>query len=900
MPRDSPPSYTTEVRKFQENEEPRGDTYIKKKEILPKTRPEGGHQQRYVSDEERMRGLSIPGLVNLGHLPSPMIPREDGYGDLDRQQVLLKEKVMKYPRDVNANEGYKPLARHERKLITRPMRATNYPTTERKEIRREAPQRQSEFVISPEISTAEYQDALDQAKIIARRQGREDIQEILQAVLRIRAQGKREFEKASTRQANARDSLRKETEPPRQPPDRLPNRGGAGGGGGGGGDDDPNEPDDAGDEEDDSEEEDETDSESGEGGIREQLPAELRGQRMYRLRLPLTQERQRVRNLQPNEGGGGGSSPSSSPPPSDHPQNRNPRRRRRTRRVYVLQGPVGPPGRDRRDGINAPIQPIPQPRLNTTQLNTTALEQSFDRMGQSMVEVLSEQKVANLQLKDQMQQNHETVQEQANAMKDLVELSARKAYDHMFTAVPIFDGTKPELFHDWIEQIETLCQESGRDIITELLGRAGPQVQRIIKSIPENKPYSKKREELMRCCSHIQSKVHAAKELQDLMQKPEENLRAYIHRFSYLHYHATDKVPEIEKDTTHIVKFLSSIRNTQIAKRIAEKRISEGMTLKDIFTKALELETGFQISEGVAQRRDAEVMEINFNQINDSEINEVGKRSRSPRDIVCWGCGQNGHYQRDCPYKMGNLGAGGPIDEGVVGQMQHTLITSSDITNKMMGELYKQLAAAELKGQLYKRGYKRAKASIAQSGTMTTTMTPAQTTPRTIPYVTSTAPVQTVPITVPAVMNPTVQLTRVKHDPNSTASYVTKAIKIPRGITNAKAYFAAANPKTATANTTPVTTATVKVPRTMTLKTGDKKSKTITVPTSSKAKVVQTKLDSCQSLDTIPEEEPNDEIEPEEEIIVSDTKVEDLCSILADGETDIDLKGEDSETEPES
>ena len=186
-----------------------------------------------------MRGLSIPGPVNLGHLPSPMVPREDGYGDLDRQQVLLKEKVMKYSRDVNANEGYKPLARHERKLITRPVRATNYPTMERKEIRREAPPRQSEFVISPEISIAEYQDALDQAKIIARRQGREDIQETLQAVLRIRAQVKREFEKASTRQANAGDSLRRETEPPRQPPDRLPNRGGAGGGGGGDGDGDP-------------------------------------------------------------------------------------------------------------------------------------------------------------------------------------------------------------------------------------------------------------------------------------------------------------------------------------------------------------------------------------------------------------------------------------------------------------------------------------------------------------------------------------------------------------------------------------------------------------------------------------------------------------------------------------
>ena len=327
LPRDSPPSYTTEVRKSQESEKPRDDTYNKKKEILAKTRPEGDHQQRYVSDEGRMRGLSIPRPVNLGHLPPSMIPKEDGYGDLDRQQVFLKEKVMEYPRDVNANEGYKPLARHERKLIAKPMRATNYPAAERKEMRRGIPQEQPEYVISPEISTAEYLDALDQARIIAKRQGREDIQEILQAVLRIRAQGKREFEKASTKQTNARDSSRKETEPPRQPPDRLPSRGGAGGGGGGGGDDDPNEPDDAGDEEDDSEEEDETDSESGEGGIREQLPAELRGQRMYRLRLPLTQERQRVRNLQPNEGGGGGSSPSSSPPPSDHLQNRNPRRR---------------------------------------------------------------------------------------------------------------------------------------------------------------------------------------------------------------------------------------------------------------------------------------------------------------------------------------------------------------------------------------------------------------------------------------------------------------------------------------------------------------------------------------------------------------------------------------------
>ena len=99
------------------------------------------------------------------------------------------------------------------------------------------------MLFPPGISTEEYLDALDQAKIIARRQGREDIQEILQAVLKIRGSREKEsLKKHHTKQTNARDSSRKETEPPRRPPDRLPDRGGAGGGGGGDGDDDPNEP----------------------------------------------------------------------------------------------------------------------------------------------------------------------------------------------------------------------------------------------------------------------------------------------------------------------------------------------------------------------------------------------------------------------------------------------------------------------------------------------------------------------------------------------------------------------------------------------------------------------------------------------------------------------------------
>ena len=43
--------------------------------------------------------------------------------------------------------------------------------------------------------------------------------------------------------------------------------------------------------------------------------------------------------------------------------------------------------------------------------------------------------------------------------------------------------------------------------------------------------------------------------------------------------------------------------------------------------------------------------------------------------------------------------------------MHNTLVTESDVTSSMMGEMYRQLASAQLRGRLYKTGYRRKKAS---------------------------------------------------------------------------------------------------------------------------------------------------------------------------------------------
>ena len=78
-------------------------------------------------------------------------------------------------------------------------------------------------------------------------------------------------------------------------------------------------------------------------------------------------------------------------------------------------GPVGPPGQDGRDGrANAPPITIPQPVQSAPivqNLNATALENSFDRVGQNIADVLTEQKVANHRLREQLEANNETLQD---------------------------------------------------------------------------------------------------------------------------------------------------------------------------------------------------------------------------------------------------------------------------------------------------------------------------------------------------------------------------------------------------------------------------------------------------------------------------------------------------------
>ena len=125
--------------------------------------------------------------------------------------------------------------------------------------------------------------------------------------------------------------------------------------------------------------------------------------------------------------------------------------------------------------------------------------------------------------------------------------------------------------------------------------------------------------------------------------------------------------------------------------------------------KVAEKEAGQQLAEGVALACSTQIMEI---QDTDYEINELGGQTKKGcRGLQCWSCRGFDHLQRDC--KTGHDDDDDQPDgpDQKVGHMCNTLVTESDVTSSMMGEMYRQLASAQLRGRLYKTGYRRTKAA---------------------------------------------------------------------------------------------------------------------------------------------------------------------------------------------
>ena len=113
---------------------------------------------------------------------------------------------------------------------------------------------------------------------------------------------------------------------------------------------------------------------------------------------------------------------------------------------------MGQAGRDGRDGQALQLTKVLKEALRTQRgnLDTTGLENSFDYFGKRVTEVLNAQQRANRNLEEQFRKANETQESQVEAMQDMAQVNYQMKFDHMFASVPIYDGTDPNSFDDWI------------------------------------------------------------------------------------------------------------------------------------------------------------------------------------------------------------------------------------------------------------------------------------------------------------------------------------------------------------------------------------------------------------------------------------------------------------------
>ena len=191
------------------------------------------------------------------------------------------------------------------------------------------------------------------------------------------------------------------------------------------------------------------------------------------------------------------------------------------------QGPPGPPGQDAPGGEYFPSAAARDPNVT---LDTSALEQSFKKLGESMEKVWGAQYEMNRMVRKQLDASNLAQENQVRAMEELKDSNRQRNFDYMFANIKVYDGKSSVEFNERTERLETTCMISGRDIREAAIALSSGAVTKVIRSIPKKEPWSVVKAELKRCFSENKTKVHAATLFNNFRgQGHDENLRSYIY-----------------------------------------------------------------------------------------------------------------------------------------------------------------------------------------------------------------------------------------------------------------------------------------------------------------------------------------------------------------------------------
>ena len=227
---------------------------------------------------------------------------------------------------------------------------------------------------------------------------------------------------------------------------------------------------------------------------------------------------------------------------------------------------------------------------------------------------------------------------------DVAHASYQNNFQNILATIPYYDGTGGDVIA-WLERIEAACLYTKRDPRQEALGHSGRKVLDSILSIPSNQPWKILKETLMLDYSEFKSPAHLCTYLENMTQGEDESLWLYVYCYMRAHRMVIGLAPKENMDPSRWTHFLTNINNTAITDKVLHSKTLP-KNLDEAMSRAIQLEAGFQLSEGVSMARKINIMQAEVNET------DVVKDTRA-RSNICWGCGEKGHFYNDCqnPYK---------------------------------------------------------------------------------------------------------------------------------------------------------------------------------------------------------------------------------------------------------
>ena len=106
-------------------------------------------------------------------------------------------------------------------------------------------------------------------------------------------------------------------------------------------------------------------------------------------------------------------------------------------------------------------------------LNTTALENTFDSVGQSLLQLARAQDQTNRQLQQHIQQGQANMQAHTGSLHQLATSTYQRNFDHIFVSIPIYGRSDREGFFPWLECLEAASFYSGPQWLSQMLDPGG-------------------------------------------------------------------------------------------------------------------------------------------------------------------------------------------------------------------------------------------------------------------------------------------------------------------------------------------------------------------------------------------------------------------------------------------